>query len=356
MRVDYFRDAGCATCERIEREILPLLERSYPNRFRVVTRDIAIDSNVTFMFEIEARLGLTNDNRLTYLVLDQRYAYGDLDSMRQNIVRDMGTLLEERSRTAARAAPVPAGRDLVVERMNRFTLPAVIGGGLVDGINPCVFSTLVFFMSVLAVARVRGRALLTMGASFCAASFLTYTALGFGLLRTARFFTGYRHAREALDLSMVAVLAVFAWLSVRDAWRYARSGRAEDVMLQLPDGLKRRIRSVMRKGVGLKNLVLGGFAVGSVVTLLESVCTGQVYVPVLAVIITRSQGQEGRAWAYLLLYNAMFIVPLVAVFLLTYFGIRMETLLQWSQRNVVASKLALAALFVCLGALILLTR
>lgn len=61
-----------------------------------------------------------------------------------------------------------------------------------------------------------------------------------------------------------------------------------------------------------------------------------------------------KAWGYLLLYNLMFIVPLVTVFILTYFGLRTPTLLDWSKKNVVVSKVLLGIFFIILAGLVIL--
>jgi len=99
-------------------------------------------------------------------------------------------------------------------------------------------------------------------------------------------------------------------------------------------------------------LAIGGFFLGAVVTAIESICTGQVYVPTL-VLVVKGAGEASRtAWSYLLLYNLMFIVPLAAVFLLTYFGLRTQTLLEWSKRNVVTSKILLGIFFLAMAVLI----
>jgi len=55
----------------------------------------------------------------------------------------------------------------------------------------------------------------------------------------------------------------------------------------------------------------------------------------------------------LLLYNALFIVPLVVVFIAVYRGLCTETLLDWSRKNVVVCKLCLGAFFVLMAVLIL---
>lgn len=85
------------------------------------------------------------------------------------------------------------------------------------------------------------------------------------------------------------------------------------------------------------------------VTALESVCTGQMYVPTLIVMVKSGMS---KAWYYLLLYNLMFITPLVVVFILTYFGLRTQTLLDWSKKNVVVSKVLLGSFFLILAVLV----
>jgi cytochrome c biogenesis protein CcdA len=58
------------------------------------------------------------------------------------------------------------------------------------------------------------------------------------------------------------------------------------------------------------------------------------------------------AWKYLLLYNFMFTIPLVIIFILTYFGLKTQTLLEWSKKNVVISKILLGILFLAMAVLI----
>ena len=179
----------------------------------------------------------------------------------------------------------------------------IAGAGLVDGVNPCAISTLVFFMSLLAMAKVRGRGLLAMGLAFCLASFVTYLAIGFGLLRGLHMLRGFPLVQDGLRVAMLGLLLVLAFLSFRDAWRFARSGRPSDVTLQLPDRIKTRMHASMKRGLGFGSLALGGLVIGSLVTAIESVCTGQVYVPTL-VLVARTGGPAGKAWGCLLLYNA----------------------------------------------------
>jgi cytochrome c biogenesis protein CcdA len=101
--------------------------------------------------------------------------------------------------------------------------------------------------------------------------------------------------------------------------------------------------------------VATAFAVGAGVTVLESVCTGQVYVPTLALVV-KSGTAVARGIAYLLLYNLMFILPLVIALWLTYRGMGLTRLLAWSRNNVVTGKVMLGIFFLALAVVMALLR
>ena len=119
------------------------------------------------------------------------------------------------------------------------------------------------------------------------------------------------------------------------------------VTLRLPEGVKVLIRKIALETWSGPSVFVAGLGCGLLVTVLDSLCTGQVYVPVVALV-----AREGEAWrefALLLVYNLAFIVPLLAVFALAANGATAERMSRWSKRNVVPSKLALAAVFFLLA-------
>ncbi len=96
---------------------------------------------------------------------------------------------------------------------------------------------------------------------------------------------------------------------------------------------------------------VAGLGCGFLVTLLDSLCTGRIYVPVLA-LISREPG-AWRSFALLAIYNLAFIAPLVAVFVLASRTTDAFMMAQWSSRNVFPAKIALGFMFAVLGALVL---
>jgi len=353
-RIEFFHEPGCEECEEIEKQIFPKLEP----RFEIVRRDIGMESNLVYLLNLEHQAGYPGPER-AYLVLNGRHVFGNpLNSPPEFFQWLEQHGCSEGMEPSPSAAP---DSDPVRARFEQMTLPVVLLAGLLDGINPCAISTLAFFMSLLAVStrrrqgyggqEVRNRQLILLGLSFCLASFMTYLAIGFGLLRFIHLFSGFTVLRNAMEWGMAALLLLFACLSFRDAIRFHKSQDGHDVTLQLSTGMKKRIQSVMRRGLKTGHLILGGLFIGTLVTALESVCTGQVYVPTLVLILKNSALAEFRAWLYLIAYNLLFILPLILIFTAVYLGLQIETLLCWSRKNVTFSKTLLGLFFLLMAAL-----
>ena len=243
---------------------------------------------------------------------------------------------------------------------SRWTLPAVFLAGLADGFNPCAFSIIIVLAGILAVGGRQRTARLWCGIAFCTGSFLTYMALGLGLLQALKALSGLLLVWRVTLYVLAGILTLLGGLSFRDAVRYRRERRPQAITLQLPDKVKAMIRSVAERFWRPRSPVphslssilplAASLLCGLGVTLLDSLCTGQIYVPVLALI-----AREPQAWRGLLLltvYNLAFIAPLVAVFVLAARGATAAEMSGWSKRNVVPSKIALGVMFLALAVLV----
>lgn len=333
----------------MENEILPELKGLFGNLYILDRRDIGIMTNYLRLAGYQEQLGCNRDADVSMVVNGQVLLNG-LSEIRSRLFETIDRALSGE----LNAVPaVPATMANLQARARRFTLPGVMVAGLVDGLNPCAIATLVFFISLLAMFKISGRQLLLAGGAFCAASFLTYYAIGLGLLRVLHLAAGFGPLRTAIDLGMTLMLLALAALSFRDAWRYRHGGDPNRLSLRLPRPIVRATHAVIRRGLRDRNLILGGAGIGAAVTALESICTGQVYVPTL-VLVMRGGGSTLTAAAYLMLYNCMFILPLVVAFGLAWRGLQTATLLAWSRHNVVFSKCLLGGFFIGLAALLIL--
>lgn len=250
---------------------------------------------------------------------------------------------------------IPVTGEAVLSQKEKLSLHWIVStvllAGLADGFNPCAFSIVIVLAGILAAGGRGRKARLLGGLAFCASSFLTYMAMGMGLMHLVRAMEEMRLVHNILMAVLSCILFILAFLSVRDAFRYRKENVPSAIALQLPDCVKKLIRSQAEASWKGHAVVVSGFVCGFVVTLLDSLCTGQIYVPLVAFISNESA--DARPFWLLLIYNLAFIAPLVTLFVVSALGISSQRLSHWSKRNVFPSKIAMAFVFAALGALIM---
>ncbi len=349
--VEFFFRQGCKECAKVKKIVLPKIEKQLYGSYELRYHDL--DKSDNYIKLITCQEYFKNKiNAPVYIVVNFSRILTGFDDINNNIVQAITD-----AKTAPRKALLinaESKEKLLIKRVERFTFITVLVAGLIDGINPCVFTTLIFFISLLSVSRVKGSRLLLTGGTYCLACFLAYLALGFGIFNFLTFFSGYSYLRKALELITFIILILFAVISFIDAIRYKLSHKTEQVSLQLPNSLKKKIHSIMRKGLNYRYFLPGVFGIGVLVTVIESVCTGQVYIPTL-VMLTKQCG-AGIWFFYLLLYNFAFIVPLLIVFVVAWHGTNTLSFVKWSKRQLVYSKIALGMFFVFMAVIILLIK
>jgi cytochrome c biogenesis protein CcdA len=233
-----------------------------------------------------------------------------------------------------------------------WTLPTVVLAGIVDGFNPCSFAIMISLAGILAIGGRKRRARIIGGLAFCAGTFVTYMLMGLGLMQALKALEGLRVVHDVVMVVLALALFVLSFLSFRDALKFKKVPVFSVVTLKLPEGVKVLIRKIAMESWSGPAVALAGFGCAFLVTLLDALCTGQVYVPVLA-LISHEPG-AWRSFALLVVYNLAFVAPLVAVFILASRTTDAFQMAKWSSRNVIPAKVALGVVFALLGVLVLL--
>jgi len=224
----------------------------------------------------------------------------------------------------------------------------VVAAGLVDGLNPCAFATLIFFVSYLTLSGHKGREIIFVGLAFTAGVFIAYVTIGLGFYKVLDILGETLQALTRVVYGLTAALCIgFAVFNIIDYFK-VRAGNLEDMSLKLPKGLRARINAVIREGRRNEAYVVGAFVTGLLIALLELACTGQVYLPTIIFVSSMPQLRL-QAIFYLILYNLLFILPLVVVFILAYFGTTSKDLTNFLKKHAGAVKLGMSMLFVILG-------
>ncbi len=341
----YFHQLGCRTCDRVRLD-LQNLQHQYP---QIVVHDFDVQEEAPLCEWLGERAGVPEKKRLTapaVFVGDEALVGADLhtDSLEALIARHIGAGAKPVWKSGA--SPRSEAASGIIERFHSLRLPTILIAGLVDGLNPCAFATLVFFVSYLAVMGREGQDVLLAGAGFALGVFLTYLGVGFGALEFLINLT-FLDAASRWIYRLTAVLCLSLAVGSLYDWWQAHRGRATKMRLKMPNRLRRWVNRAIREGAGARAFVPMTFVTGMVVSVIELACTGQVYLPTILFVLGVPQ-MQARAGLYLVLYNMMFTLPLVVVFILAYLGTTSQQLSLLIHRHTAKVKLATAGLFLVL--------
>jgi hypothetical protein len=122
--------------------------------------------------------------------------------------------------------------------------------------------------------------------------------------------------------------------------------------LQLPGSLKKKVHEIIREQARLKTGFLATFGAGFIIAVCTVICTGQVYLPTIGFVMSLPE-LRNHAILNLFLYNVMYIVPLVGVFVLAFFGVTSEKMAIITKEYTGTVKLLTALLFLILAGVLL---
>lgn len=351
---DFF-EPGCLDCEKAAK-LLEQIAFQYP-QVEIKKFDISTPSGVTTAEQLGEIYGVPEYARLVVPII----YIGDSYFLREHINYDNLLNLVEQIKYEEFPPPwekteedLSSVQQRLVERFQSFGIGAIAISGLIDGINPCAFATIIFFISYLALIKRTGRDLLLVGSMFTLAIFLTYFLIGAGALKAVTTLSFLPLARQIFIFVTAGIGIILGTLSLLDYLKYKKTGQTGDATLQLPPRIKQMIHSTIRKNVKTSNFIIMAAVTGFMVSILELACTGQIYLPTL-IFISNVPEFRANALVYLLLYNLMFVVPLILVFLFTYWGTSSQRWAELTKQHFGAIKLIMAVLFFGLAILLITT-
>jgi cytochrome c biogenesis protein CcdA len=218
-----------------------------------------------------------------------------------------------------------------------LTPVAVVCGAALDAINPCEFAILILLMASILIADDTRKKALRTGLSFVAAVFIAYFLMGVGLLEFIRHYT---LSFSGIFYKIVALAAIIiGLLNIKDYFWYGGGG----FIMEVPQRWRPKMKSLIR-GV---TTPLGGFLVGLVVSLFLLPCTSGPYIVILGLLASKTN--LFNAILYLIMYNLIFIAPMIAIVLAMYFGLPPERAEDWRKQKIRLLHLIAGIVLVSLG-------
>ena len=359
-KVEYvlFVSPSCVHCNKLKQEYWGPLKEKYKDTVSFTEYDITIPENNLLFNQTAEAYGIKAEERgYPAAVVGSTYLMGyptEIGTYSEAAIEKAQLLGEKTNVQLIAQDQVQASAE---QAFKKITFWAIVGSGLVDGINPCAFAVIVFFISFLTVYKYTRREIVLVGVSYCVAVFAAYLLLGLGVFKFLYAMRGFAYVIKTFYILTAGLCFLFFVLALYDFIIYRKTKKTDGMILQLPHGLKVRIHKIMGfflrdKQESTFRLVLAALAVGFCVSLVEAVCTGQVYVPT-CVLIMQDPQFRARAVFYLVLYNLMFVVPLVTVFVLALIGYESKGFNDFFKKHLGLMKILLCLIFLTLFVLLL---
>jgi len=219
-----------------------------------------------------------------------------------------------------------------------LTLPKVLTLAVVDAVNPCALAVLLLMLvSILAYNPGNRRGILLAGLAFISSVFVMYFLYGLVFIKFFQVVQALALVRFWLFRGLAVAAIVFGVLNIRDFIRYKPGGLGTEMPLLL----RPRVKRIISKITSTK----GAFLTGVFVTVFLLPCTIGPYIIAAGIL---SVFDMLANVPILLLYNLVFVAPMLAIVGVVYFGLgRVHDIYLWKERNI--SKLHLIAGIIILG-------
>ncbi len=225
------------------------------------------------------------------------------------------------------------------------TLGVVIGFSAVDSINPCAFGVLIFLITYLLKSGKQKKDLLIHGFIYIFFVFLTYISAGLILLTVITTFqTAFQAFSNFFYYLLATVVIIFGLMELRDYIKEKLHPGEYHAIMAIRPKMKEKIESITYKIVDKKST---SAFLGFFVSLVELPCTGAVYLAILAAMAF--EGFTLKNVSFLVLYNIIFVLPLIGIMLLAYKGMSTFEFKRWYINNKGRMRLAIALVLVGMG-------
>ena len=222
--------------------------------------------------------------------------------------------------------------------VSSLTVPLVILCAGIASINPCGLAVLIILLLSIIALNTR-RQVLMVGIAFIASVFLFYFITGLGVLSFIHVSgTGIS---SFIATAAAAIAIVLGLVNIVDA-----AVRKEGFLLAIPESKKPVLDRYIRTAT-LPAAVILGILVG----IFELPCAGGIYLVILGLVSNSMTLAQGIP--YLLLFNVIFVLPLIAILLVVVFGLPPERVNTWRLSNRRALRVAIGVVMVLVGIVIL---
>ena len=217
----------------------------------------------------------------------------------------------------------------------------LIGAALVDSINPCAFGVLIFLLAYLSETVKSAKKILVHGLLYIGAVFVTYLIAGLILLPIIQKLGAFSVVSYYV---LAGIIFLAGLLEMKDFFWY---GKGFSLSIIPEDA--HRIKMYVNK---VTDSPFAAIFLGVFVALVELPCTGFAYLAVLGLISLA--GLTISNITLLIIYNLIFVFPLIVILIAIYRGTSTAKFEAWRQKHKKWMRLAIGLTLIALAALMIL--
>ena len=221
-----------------------------------------------------------------------------------------------------------------------ISLPKILGLALADSVNPCAISVLLLMLIAITTYNPKDRKQIIFSAfAFIGAVIVMYMVYGYLIIKAFQFLQSISVIKNYLYKGLGGAALILGILQIKDYFKY----KPGNVGTEMPMFLRPKVQQITSKITS----PLGAFGLGLFVTLFLLPCTIGPYVILGGML---SALDYIKASPYLLIYNLIFVLPMIVITFVVFFGTKnIKDISNWKNENVRKMHLIAGVLIALLG-------
>lgn len=330
LKIYFFYGIGCPHCSDVQNF---LEEENLFNRYPVEAKEIYFNRENAVLFNsLLDDLGVPYDARgVPTVVIGNKVIVGDRPIV-DNFVSEADKFLQQ----ANEQPEIETVKDPQDQKPD-LTLAAVVVASIADAVNPCAFAVLIILMTTILAAG-DGKKALKAGIAFALSIFISYFLMGLGIYKAL----GVGEV-SGIFYKIIGWLAlILGILNLKDYFWYGKG-----FLMEVPLSWRPKLKSLLKSVTS----PLGAFSIGFLVSLILLPCTSGPYIVILGMLAKNVL--QTQAILYLVLYNLIFVLPMILISLAVYKGFNPKEAEEIRQKRLRTLHLIAGLIMLAMGMVIL---
>jgi len=233
--------------------------------------------------------------------------------------------IQENSTSTIVNSSIAKSNSSIDNNKEKLTLTKIFSLAAVDAINPCALAVLALMLiAILTYNPKKKRNILLAGLAFTCSVFIMYLFYGLVIIKSFQLIQALTNVRILLYKILGFVAIILGIFNIKDAIQY----KAGSFLTEMPVSIRPRVKKIISGITSPK----GAFVTGLFVTVFLLPCTIGPYVIAGGIL---SALELIKTIPFLLLYNFIFVLPMILITLIVYVGFaKIEDVNGWKDKNI----------------------